>query len=320
MGDTMNIAFIEPLTKGWNRMKIALFKPFDLNKWMVVGFNAFLAGLLEGHKGGNGARASENRDFGWHDFFHFPTRVWEWLMDNPGWFIAIIFLTLFLIAVLIVLTWVSSRGKFMFLDNVVLDKAEIAKPWKEYARESNSLFVWRLAYGFIVFGIFLGYFAFLFVGGAGIYEALDSPVFPILFVVGWGLLFLVLAIATGYISLFLSDFVVPIMYKYRLPTVTAWRKFLALFRKAPFQLLLYGLMIFGLGILFVIAVIAAGLMTCCIGILLLIIPYVGTVVTLPIWYTYRAFSLEFLAQFGPEYTLFPEQSGTAPTPIHIEEK
>ena len=96
--------------------------------------------------------------------------------------------------------------------------------------------------------------------------------------------------------------------------------FLKLFRKAPFHLLLYGLMIFGLGILFVIAVIAAGLMTCCIGILLLIIPYVGTVVTLPIWYTYRAFSLEFLAQFGPEYTLFAEPPETAPAAIHNEEK
>jgi hypothetical protein len=38
----------------------------------------------------------------------------------------------------------------------------------------------------------------------------------------------------------------------------------------------------------------------------MIIPYVGTVVTLPIWYTLRAFSLEYLAQFGPEYDLFPE--------------
>jgi len=316
----MNIAFIEPLSKGWNRMKIALFKPFDLNKWLVVGFNAFLAGLLEGHKGSNGARASEDRDISWYQFFHFPRRAWEWLSDNPGWFIAIIFLALLVFTILIVLTWVSSRGKFMFLDNVVLDKSEIAKPWKEYARESNSLFVWRLVYGFIVFGIFLVYFAFLFVGGAGLYEALDSPAFPILFLIGWGLLFLVLIIITGYISLFLSDFVVPIMYKYRLSTVNAWGKFLALFRKAPFHLLLYGLMIFVLGIIFIIAVIMAGLMTCCIGILLLIIPYVGTVVTLPIWYTYRAFSLEFLAQFGPEYTLFPEESEPAPTPIHIEEK
>jgi len=38
---------------------------------------------------------------------------------------------------------------------------------------------------------------------------------------------------------------------------------------------------------------------------LLIIPYIGTVVTLPFWYTFRAFSLEYLAQFGPDYNLLP---------------
>ncbi len=46
-------------------------------------------------------------------------------------------------------------------------------------------------------------------------------------------------------------------------------------------------------------------MTCCVGLLVLIIPYVGTVVSLPIWYTLRGFTLEYLAQFGPEFDLYP---------------
>jgi hypothetical protein len=288
-------------------MKHALFKPFDLHKWLVVGFNAFLAGLMEGHNGSNGSRVTQDRDLGWYEFFHLPGRVWDWLMDNPGWFIGIIFISIFLIGLIILLTWVSSRGKFMFLDNVVLDKAEIAKPWKEFAKESNSLFLWRLVFGFVVFGVIIVYFSFLFVAGGALYETLDSPAVPILFIIGWGLIFLVLITVIGYISLFLTDFVAPIMYKHRISTVAAWSRFLAVFRKAPLHLLLYGLLIFVLGIVFVIAVVIAGLMTCCIGLFLLILPYVGTVVTLPVWYTYRAFSLEFLAQFGPEYDLFPRQ-------------
>lgn len=67
----------------------------------------------------------------------------------------------------------------------------------------------------------------------------------------------------------------------------------------------FGLFTFVLIVGFVIGVIIAGIMTCCIGIILLIIPYIGTVVTLPAWYTLRAFSLEYLAQFGDEYTVFP---------------
>jgi hypothetical protein len=85
----------------------------------------------------------------------------------------------------------------------------------------------------------------------------------------------------------------------------AWKLFLNLFKKHPLPFIGYGIIVFLLMIVFVIAVIAAGLVTCCIGFLVLIIPYIGTVVTLPVWYALRAFSLEFLAQFGPEYDVLP---------------
>jgi hypothetical protein len=61
------------------------------------------------------------------------------------------------------------------------------------------------------------------------------------------------------------------------------------------------------------AMIMFGLFTCLLGFALLLIPYIGTVITLPIWYTLRAFSLEFLAQFGLEYDLFPP--ATAPPDV-----
>ena len=49
-----------------------------------------------------------------------------------------------------------------------------------------------------------------------------------------------------------------------------------------------------------------GLLTCCIGWLLLAIPYIGAVVMLPIYVTFRSLDLEFLGQFGAEYTLLEE--------------
>jgi hypothetical protein len=57
----------------------------------------------------------------------------------------------------------------------------------------------------------------------------------------------------------------------------------------------------------VICVIIACLLTCCIGFLFLIIPYINAVVLLPISYAFRAFSVEFLGQFGPGFVLFPEE-------------
>lgn len=129
------------------------------------------------------------------------------------------------------------------------------------------------------------------------------------------LLFILTAIVIGFISMFLNSFVAPIMYKNNIKATQAWGSFLSLFKLYPFHFILYGLLVFVLGILAVIFIAVAGLLTCCIGLLLVIIPYIGTVVTLPIWYTFRAFSLEFLAQFGPEFELFPpsaESSASAP--------
>lgn len=305
----MNIEYFEPLSRAWNRMKMALFKPFDLTKWFVIGFSAFLAGLTEGTGSHGISRVGD--DWSFREFIEFPNRAWDWLMDNPGWFIAIVSFVVVLIAVGVTFTWLSSRGMFMFLDNVAQDKAEIAKPWKQYKTEGNSLFLWRLVFGLICFTLFIMFFIFFFTTGAFIYrESLYRHV-PVSFLVVMGLFFFFMIIIIGYISMFLESFVVPIMYKNKIKTTQAWSHFLKLFGEHPFHFILFGIFVFLLTIMFVILIVVAGLLTCCIGIILLIIPYIGTVVSLPVWYTLRAFSLEYLAQFGPEYDVFPPAEAPA---------
>lgn len=309
----MTIRYMEPLSLAWNRMKTALFKPFDIHKWFVIGFSAFLAGLMDASNGGSGAQTGKDGNFG--EFIHFPQTAWNWLMANPVWAAAILFAVVIAIAVLVALTWVSSRGVFMFLDNVVRDRAEIAAPWREYRKEGHSLFVWRLVFGLVSFAAFGLIIALVFVRGAALYDRGVGPDFPIMFFIGLVLAVLAVVLVWGYIALFLKDFVAALMYKDRISCVEAWRRFLQLFGRSPFHFVGYGLLIFLLMIAFVIAVVVAGLGTCCIGFLILIIPYISTVVTLPAWYTYRAFSLEFLAQFGPEYDAFGRQAagrGEAP--------
>ena len=95
------------------------------------------------------------------------------------------------------------------------------------------------------------------------------------------------------------------------PLSRAWVRFFSVFNKHPFHFLIFGLFVFVLLIGFVAAIILAGLMTCCIGFILFVIPYIGTVVTLPVWYTLRAFSLEYLAQFGDDYNVFPSSAPEA---------
>jgi len=305
----MKIAYFEPLGQAWSRMKIALFKPFDLHKWFIVGFSVFLARLTEGPHG-NGS-SGWRKDTGFREFVNFPHNAWEWLMNHPGWFLAIMILGVFLIALVITLTWLSSRGTFMILDNVVHDSAEIVKPWKRFRMEGNSLFLWRLCFGLICLMLFGMFAVFFFIKASRIYENSYYQRIPVVFIVEMVLIILLMAVVIGYISMFLKNFVVPIMYKNNIKTTKAWSRFLSIFKRYPFHFIFYGLLVFVLFILFAIFVIFAGLFTCCIGFLVLIIPYIGTVVTLPIWYTYRAFSLDFLAQFGSEYELFPPSEGSS---------
>ena len=309
----MTIQFLEPLNRAWDRMKTALFRPFDLHKWFVFGFSAFLAGMMDASNGGGSGRAGKEGSF--REFIHFPREAWDWLVSHPAWTIAILFGVLVLIAVIVVITWVSSRGVFMFLDNVVRDRVEIARPWRDYEKEGNSLFVWRLLFGLFTFAVLGGILTVFFVKGAAIYDRGLGPELPILLIAGAMLAVLAFVLVWGYIALFLKDFVAAVMYKNRISCAAAWRLFLDIFKKYPMHFIGYGLLIFLLMILFVIAVIMAVLGTCCIGFILLVIPYISTVVTLPAWYTYRAFSLEFLAQFGPEYDVFPKPSAETPASV-----
>jgi hypothetical protein len=45
--------------------------------------------------------------------------------------------------------------------------------------------------------------------------------------------------------------------------------------------------------------------TCCIAGCLIVLPYLGAVILLPVTVFKRSYSLYYLAQFGPAYNVFP---------------
>jgi len=290
-------------------MKKALFNPFDLKKWFVVGFTAFLSGLTDFHGGADSGR----KDGGmvhWEDVLYFPQKAAEWLTENPGWAILIAF-GVFLILILgVFVAWWSSRGKFMFLDNVVHDRSQVRAPWNEYRVEGNSLFLVSLSLAAIVLVIVTGYVIQCFTALQGLYEGVEGEkaliVPAILMLLGLIAIFLL----SGFISLLLRDFVVPIMYRYRITTLKAVGKFFTLLMSRLLYFVGYALFTFVILLVVVIAIVIVGFATCCVGFLLFALPYISAVVLLPVSYTLRAFSVEFLEQFGPEYHIFPRESAT----------
>jgi hypothetical protein len=308
----MIIQYIDPLSRAWKRMKTILLGPFNMGKWFALGFTAFLAGLFNSPGGGGGGNFSQKSGhFDWSDFFEFPSKAMAWLSTHHFWLTVITIGLIIAIAVAVVLMWLSSRGMFMFLDNVVYNRSLIEKPWREFKTRGDSLFLWRLVFSIIAFSISIGFMVAIFFIARNIYfsgSGLNSILALILGILCIGLpLFLI----TFFISLFLKDFIVPIMFKTELTVNDAWRRFLALFGKHPGYFILYGLFIIGLWILVGIGIIIGGFLTCCCGFILLMIPYIKSVLMLPVSVTFRALSLEFLEQFGDEYKIFPTDSGDA---------
>ena len=79
-----------------------------------------------------------------------------WVEQNPVLSLTIgSLLILLVLALALLFSWLSSRGRLMLLDGVVHNRGAILAPWKEYRREANSLFRGRLVLGLISFAVLI---------------------------------------------------------------------------------------------------------------------------------------------------------------------
>lgn len=303
----MRISIFEPFSKAFSRMTDDLFRNFDLKKWFVVGFTAFLANLLD-YDGGN--YTSGDYDFSdidrwhWQDFWNYPADAWYWLLDHIFWFILGSFILMVIFTIIVVLLWLSSRGKFMFLHNVVQNKTEVTKPWRDYAQQGNSLFVFRLIFAFLCFMIFAVVIVVEFLVLFGVYQSYSAEGLFWLLLILFILSLIALGFFIAFLDMLINDFMVPVMLKLEVGAVAAMKEVIGLIKTKLGSFILYALFKLVLSIAVVVSIIFFGFFTCCVGFLLVIIPYISDVFLLPVSYTFRAYSIEFLEQFGDKYKLF----------------
>jgi hypothetical protein len=301
----MNISPIDPIGKAWNRMVLILFKPFKFKKWLLLGFCAFLAQCGEGGGGGG------NYSNGWEqDSSDSGNSTWEgriddvrnWIDENLVVFVAsVASLALIILAICLLVTWISSRGKFMFLDGVVKNRGAVKEPWTEYRREGNSLFLFRVLLGLIAllgFGIAAGV---PFVIALGDIQAGVFGTGAIIAIIAAAILFIPYIIACIAVSFMVDVFVLPAMYLRRVRAFEGWRiAWRELVRQHIGSALLLFLMLLILGIGVGVVVVLATCLTCCIT----AIPYVGTVLLLPIPVFFAAYVLEYIQQFGDDWQFY----------------
>jgi hypothetical protein len=301
-----------PISQAFDRVKRVLFQPFDLGKWFVIGFAAWLAHLGEQGFGGGGNFGGGPHGGGGNFHREFD-HARDYVMSNLSWIVPLVVGVVVLCLVLwVVFTWLSSRGKFMFLHCVALNKAEIQKPWEQFAGAGNSLWLFRLGLGLIGMLLTLPLLALVLVPVFKMVARGAPNAAGILLAVGALLAFIVAAIVFAVIGKLTTDFVVPIMFRRGNKCLAAWGELRGLLRARFGSFVLYLLMQIVLGMAIGILVLVVVLVTCCIAGCFLAIPYVGTVLLLPVLVFHRAYSLHFFAQFGPEYDVFsPDAAPTA---------
>uniref|UniRef100_A0A832MKY0 Uncharacterized protein n=1 Tax=Eiseniibacteriota bacterium TaxID=2212470 RepID=A0A832MKY0_UNCEI len=309
----MNVSYGRAVGEAWSRAWRMLFAPFRGETWFVLAFAAFLSEWLSG--GGHGSYGGRINADTAREGVDRARDLLSGLVMIP--FLLAILALAFLLFLL--LQWLSARGKFVFLDSVVRERAAIVEPWRRLARLGDSLFWWRLGFNIVVLTLAI----FLIVPFIpAIRSALDHAGDPFGALAALAGLFAVLVpfgLLVGFVGLLLNDFVVPIMYRHRLGAIAAWGRFLPLFGAHPLRFVGYGIVMLLLTLAVTALVVALGFATCCAGFVLMAIPYVGQLLLLPIYTWFRGLGPSYLRQFGPEWDVWEGASGGGAAPGGTEQ-
>ena len=300
----INVSVIDPIGPAFEKVKTILFRPFDLGKWFIIGFCAWLAYLGSGGGGGGGGGRGGRAPSNVHEGIG-QSKVF--VLENLAWIIPVAVVVVAVgIVFWLVFTWLSSRGRFMFLHCVAHNKAEVSTPWTKFRKHANSLFLFRIILGLIGF-VVIGLPILLAVGCIVMMIAGNGAIaIGVLGGILIGLIILVGAIILTLISKFTMDFVVPIMFLRTTSCTAGWREFLTILsvNKARFVLYILFQIVIAIAIGAIISMgFCIGCCLCCAS-LLLLIPYIGTVILLPVLVFKRSYSLLYLKQFGPEFDVF----------------
>ena len=305
----MKLNITDPIGQAIERTTRMLFHGSSVGHWFVLGFAAWLATIGSGGGGGGFLQLplmfmdeGSGGDF----------EPWTWARDHGSTLalLGLIAITVGLAFYALVL-WLRCRFQFIFLDNVVRNRTDIAENWANFKPHGNALFGFYLGLT-VVFGV-----AGLLAAGAGVglaWPDIDrssfGPAAIAGILVGGGLL-AVLSVVYAIVRHLVIDFVVPIMYRRGIGPMRAIR----VFREEVLQgrvgaialyLLLKWLLSMAAGMLASTIV----CITCCIGAL----PYLSSVLLLPVTVFFRTYPLYVLGQLGPDFVMLETRTTPPPPP------
>jgi len=205
--------------------------------------------------------------------------------------------------------WLRARGAFMVIDNLAFNRGEVVAPWQENRALANNFFKINFVVTLLLWTVLIGSFV---AAGFIAWPDLNNHVFGTGII--WALILLAvvwpLAVVNfGIFEMLMFDFIAPTMYLHDLPTGRAWKRWARDILKGHFwKLTLFYLMKLVLGIASGIVATMAVCLTCCIAAL----PYIGTVILLPVFVFMRCYTLCYIEQFGEPWRVFVGEEGEVP--------
>lgn len=295
-------------SQAFARMTALLFRPFDPVRWFSIGFCAWLA-YLGTQSTVNLQHVGEASAGGFKQQADRLIDALLLLPEQPAKLAGAGFAVLFGLLFALWMCWVRSRGDFMFLHRWYRPDAPVRACWLASRSGGRALFGWRVLFFLVAAALFalhaaLAYSRVLkpYLDAGRIWQpALLPPVAGC--VTGLALLLM----AVQLVAHLTQAFVVPLMYWSGCGAARAWGIVLTLVNRHPFALIGYlvcGMFCWSVA---VFAILAFGLMTCCIGFIPLILPYLNAVLLLPVTLFFRGYAVCFLNQWRPD--LVPAAEG-----------
>ena len=311
----------------WEQTAGLLFRPFRLERWLLLGFLCLLQtcagiGFGGGSMGvqvpmppfGGGPSGTAQQERG--EPAEPAASPAEELREAGDWLrrhlalIVVVAATaiLFVLGLIVLFQWLGSRAVFCYLDALLTGRDEVARPWREHAALAASFFRARLLLVLAMAAGVVGFMVPIALMVLGVVRQQTAPgglreLWPIFIAIPalllWLAVLVVFLVVCGLVDLFLYDFVAPLQYRRRIACGAACRAVWALVRAQPVAFLLYLVMKLVVAVALGMVAFAAMCLTCCCAAL----PYFGQVILQPVHAFHRLLPLHFLRQFGREYDL-----------------
>lgn len=289
-------------SQAFEGMRAVLFRTFDITRWFSIGFCAWLAYIGTQSSMPNinrpGVVSAESLKQQIDSVLRHGFAV---LTDTPKLFFGV---SIMLIALALALLFcrLRSRGDFMFLHRWYRPDASISQCWWASRAAGRELFVWRV-YFFLIAALL---FVLMAASGYGMvvrpyvasgyqwHAALVKPAIACVTVSA------LLGMAVQVIAHLAKAFVVPVMYWHGVSASRAWLAVFSLCNQYPFAVLGYLCCGMACAVFAGFVILAAGLLTCCIGFIPLLLPFLNAVVLLPYTFFFRGYAVCFLSQWRPD--------------------